>query len=150
MCNLFLIFVFIDNTIIMKKLLFTLVCLTLLLGSCKKYEEGPGISLRTKKARVVGEWKTEKLFIDDVEDTLTPDEKNNKWIFKKDGNYEYQTVRYTEIGTWSFDIKRELIFMTETEMGYSSSYKIRRLTNNELWIVFVYRFSKREIHLIKQ
>jgi hypothetical protein len=142
--------VFIYTTIIMKKSLFTLICLTLIFSSCKKYEEGPGISLRTKKARVVGEWKMEKLFIDDEEILLTPDEKNNKWIFKKDGNYEYQTARYTEIGTWSFDIKRELIFMTETEMGYSTSNKIRRLTNNELWIVFIYRFSKREIHLIKQ
>jgi len=134
----------------MKKLLFTLVCLTLILGSCKKYEEGPGISLRTKKARVVGEWKTEKLFIDGVEDTLTPDEKNIKWIFKKDGNYEYQAVTYTQIGTWSFDIKRELIFMTDTEFGYSTSCKIKRLTNNEMWFEFIFRSSKREIHLIKQ
>lgn len=32
-----------------------LVLLTL--SSCSKYEEGPGISLRTKKQRVVAEWK---------------------------------------------------------------------------------------------
>lgn len=134
----------------MKKSLFTLICLTLIFSSCKKYEEGPGISLRTKKARVVGEWKMEKLFINDEDTPLTPDEKNIKWIFKKDGNYEYQAATYTEIGTWSFDIKRELIFMTDTEFGYSTSCKIRRLTNNEMWFVFIFRSSKREIHLIKQ
>ena len=134
----------------MKKSLFTLICLTLIFSSCKKYEEGPGISLRTKKARVVGEWKMEKLFINDEDTPLTPDEKNIKWIFKKDGNYEYQAATYNEIGTWSFDIKRELIFLTDTEFGYSTSCKIRRLTNNEMWFVFIFRFSKREIHLIKQ
>lgn len=134
----------------MKKSLFTLICLTLIFSSCKKYEEGPGISLRTKKARVVGEWKMEKLFIDDEDTPLTPDEKNIKWIFKKDGNYEYQAATYNEIGTWSFDIKRELIFLTDTEFGYSTSCKIRRLTNNEMWFVFIFRSSKREIHLIKQ
>ncbi len=134
----------------MKKSLFTLICLTLIFSSCKKYEEGPGISLRTKKARVVGEWKMEKLFINDEDTPLTPDEKNIKWIFKKDGNYEYQAATYNEIGTWSFDIKRELIFLTDTEFGYSTSCKIRRLTNNEMWFVFIFRSSKREIHLIKQ
>lgn len=141
---------FIYTTIIMKKSLFTLICLTLIFSSCKKYEEGPGISLRTKKARVVGEWKMEKLFINDEDTPLTPDEKNIKWIFKKDGNYEYQAATYNEIGTWSFDIKRELIFLTDTEFGYSTSCKIRRLTNNEMWFVFIFRSSKREIHLIKQ
>ncbi len=134
----------------MKKSLFTLICLTLIFSSCKKYEEGPGISLRTKKARVVGEWKMEKLFINDEDTPLTPDEKNIKWIFKKDGNYEYQAATYNEIGTWSFDIKRELIYLTDTEFGYSTSCKIRRLTNNEMWFVFIFRSSKREIHLIKQ
>lgn len=134
----------------MKKSLFTLICFTLIFSSCKKYEEGPGISLRTKKARVVGEWKMEKLFINDEDTPLTPDEKNIKWIFKKDGNYEYQAATYNEIGTWSFDIKRELIFLTDTEFGYSTSCKIRRLTNNEMWFVFIFRSSKREIHLIQQ
>ncbi len=39
--------------------------------------------------------------------------------------------------------------MTETEMGYSTSCKIKRLTNNEMWFEFIFRSSKREIHLIK-
>lgn len=44
----------------MKKVLASLAIVALLAGSvsvagCGKYEEGPSISLRTKKARVVGE-----------------------------------------------------------------------------------------------
>jgi hypothetical protein len=46
--------------ITMKKVLASLAIVALLAGSvsvagCGKYEEGPSISLRTKKARVVGE-----------------------------------------------------------------------------------------------
>lgn len=45
----------------MKKLLIILTILTfgLNLQSCKKYEEGPSFSLKTKKKRLVGEWKLE-------------------------------------------------------------------------------------------
>lgn len=35
----------------------TLLLPALLLFSCGKYEEGPNFSLRTKKSRLVGEWK---------------------------------------------------------------------------------------------
>ena len=46
----------------MKKQKNTLALLFIVFGlitfsSCSKYEEGPGISLRTKKSRVVGEWQ---------------------------------------------------------------------------------------------
>ncbi len=45
----------------MKKI--TLIAFALFIGaisfnSCKKYEEGPGISLRSKTSRLVGDWKT--------------------------------------------------------------------------------------------
>ena len=44
--------------------LFKLIILTLIscfLFSCSKYEDGPGISLRTKKARLTGTWEIAKI-----------------------------------------------------------------------------------------
>jgi hypothetical protein len=48
----------------MKKTILALSCLTLLSGvfsSCKKGENDPFLSLKSRKARVVGEWKISKL-----------------------------------------------------------------------------------------
>ena len=51
----------------MKNLLFILFAI--LLCSCKKYKEGPAISLRTKTNRITGTWKIEKLYINDIDST---------------------------------------------------------------------------------
>lgn len=58
----------------MKKVLASLAIVALLAGSvsvagCGKYEEGPSISLRTKKASVVGEWELEKILENGVDKT---------------------------------------------------------------------------------
>jgi hypothetical protein len=41
----------------MKKILFYSFIIGILFTTCKKYEEGPYISFRSKKARVVGDWE---------------------------------------------------------------------------------------------
>ena len=38
----------------------SLLVLAFVMGSCSKYEEGPILSLRTKKARLAGVWEIEK------------------------------------------------------------------------------------------
>jgi len=40
----------------MKKLLLVLACGLMILQSCKKYEDGPAFSLRSKAARLEGKW----------------------------------------------------------------------------------------------
>ena len=63
----------------MKKIIVAFTALSLLLGinACKKYEEGPSFTLKTKKKRLVGEWELESFNdIDEVivnEYTLTDD-----------------------------------------------------------------------------
>ena len=94
----------------MKKLLLALVGVAFMLGSCGKYEEGPGFSLRSKKGRVEGEWKIEKEIYNGQDQTLTPDDKDDVWKFEKDGTFEYQDPgNSTEKGKWSFNDKKENI-----------------------------------------
>ncbi|HNF72960.1 MAG TPA: hypothetical protein PLP34_11115, partial [Chitinophagaceae bacterium] len=54
----------------------TLLVLALLMMSgmtaCRKYEEGPNISLRTKKARITNNWKYESAQVNGVEVSLDP------------------------------------------------------------------------------
>ena len=49
------------------KLFLILICFVTF--SCKKYEDGPTVSLRTKKARVVNKWKVDSYYINGVDKT---------------------------------------------------------------------------------
>ena len=116
------------------RLLFTaLACL--LLFSCNKYEDGPLFSLRTKKARLTGTWKLEK-----VNGTSPPFEMQLEFEFEKDGDYtESQTFGTgimsdtTITGEWEFREDGEDLYLEHE--GGGDYYNINRLTMNELILV---------------
>jgi len=110
--------------------------------SCSKYEEG-GFSLRSKKARLTGEWSlTEYKVNDEVQEFSTGD----SWVieFKKDGTYvENTTFTYfdgidnvtesdTEKGSWDFTKDKEHLITTEEGSSYGTVYTIIKLTNKEI------------------
>jgi hypothetical protein len=122
----------------MKALKFTLA--TALIGgmmmvaSCGKYEEGPGFSLRTKKARLAGEWD----FVEyvDGDGTVTADNDDDYVTFEKDGTYKYTDGNTSINGTWEFVDDKEKIRVTYTSgnLSVSNDAIIVRLTNKELWM----------------
>ena len=93
----------------MKNLLFIL-SLTLLLvaSSCKKYEDGPSFSLRSKKERLSNNWKINKYFVGDVDKTDAYTAIHNKQIFtiSKSGlytlSYDSSSVIKVDQGIWRF------------------------------------------------
>lgn len=123
------------------KLTTLLLAAALVFGStsCKKYEEGPGLSLRTKTARVAGDWEIEKYI--SADGTVDTDvEGEGTYTFDKDGT---GTINITESGTslslpftWEFTSNKEKIKITLTFFGTteSSEATILRLTNDEMWI----------------
>jgi hypothetical protein len=103
--------------------------------SCKKYEEGPAFTLRTKKMRLTGEWELDKIIL---QDGTVYTSYNIEWEFEKDGDfkqtyvYSYYGSSYvsTENGDWEWEDGKENI---EIQVGSSvSEYEIIRLTNKEL------------------
>lgn len=122
----------------------------LLIGSvtvtgCGKYEEGPSISLRTKKARVVGEWELEKILENGVDKTsdYRAVVASETIEFKKDETYT-AAYSYTsllgggtdsESGTWAFASDKEKFSTSTTENNVTttSTVDIIRLTNSEFW-----------------
>lgn len=107
--------------------------------SCGKYEDGPGFSLRSKKARLTGEWTVTELKVDgeDYSSEVTA-----TFTFDKDNNYAIAYVfggeTGIEAGTWEFDNKKEDLKLDPTvnsdgddEPAYNVT--ISRLTNKELW-----------------
>lgn len=59
--------------------------IALLFSACGKYEEGPKLSLASKKARVAGEWKIDKITVNGTEQTLDEATKNMVMTLEKDG-----------------------------------------------------------------
>ena len=122
-----------------------MVVVGLLLGvtACGKYEEGPGLSLRSKKARVANEWKVEYAYDHKDQVEITSDFTGEVFVFAKDGSYMKKDGGVTKkTGTWEFISDKEeiaIIFPDDID-----KFSILRLKSNEMWL----RDSEEEIHLV--
>jgi len=101
---------------------------------CGKYEDGPSISLKTKKGRLSQSWTVEKYVAANGTETAASGNEGSS-IFNKDGSYSWSDGSVSINGTWSFDDPKENLSVTITIFGISSTStsKILRLTSSELW-----------------
>ena len=117
----------------LKRIIFAAIIVTAAcnLTSCKKYEEGPGISLRSKSERVANQWKV--TFASDLSDgTVTTDDHiGDVWGFTKDGAF---VKNGKHKGTWQFSESKDQIIITETD-GSIDVFTILKLKENEMWLV---------------
>ncbi len=58
-------------------------------SSCKKYEDGLGFSLRSKKGRLCGDWKIKSINLDGKDQFISDDRKDDTWKILKDQKVEY-------------------------------------------------------------
>lgn len=106
------------------------MCITII--SCKKGPEDPGLSLRSRKARLEGNWigsgiiseinntREDKLGISFIENTRTNAGENDITI-----NYESSNLSYTSSGTinnYIFDIDKEYNFNYAIQYTVKASY----------------------------
>ena len=130
----------------MKKSLYTLFVLTLLITSCSKYSEGPSFSLFTKKDRLCNDWVLLTQLKNDED--VTDDKVTNKLTIEKDGTYSTSATYdalgqlkgdYT-YGKWSFgDSKDVLNFFeitnNEVPLKPNRTFKIKELRRNQIKLV---------------
>lgn len=119
--------------------LFLFAGLTFVFASCGKYEDGPGLSLLTKKARVSGTWDPVE-YIDGADGQVTADNSTDTYTLDKDGTYTYTSGSTTYTGTWQFTNDKEQLQATisyslfgQTQTITTTSI-ITRLTSKELWL----------------
>lgn len=127
---------------IIKTLTGTILSVSLL-TSCKKYEEGPAFSLRSKTERVANSWKIEYAYdrIDNL--NITADYKGETWEFTKKNNFvKRDNGMVDKTGTWEFVSNKEKITIKLPLTTHT--YDILRLREKELWL----RDSEEELHLI--
>jgi hypothetical protein len=116
-------------------------------GSCK-YEEGPGISLRSKEERLVG-WKKILLYLVDGVDSLPTieaafsnssyDSTGFKWLYEIDGS-QIICHRGCINGYWEFGEEDQEIFLNlpaplfTGDVFPAGTWTILRFSHDDLWL----------------
>lgn len=112
-------------------LIITLVAVSFI--ACKKYEEGPLVSLLTKKQRLDGEWGLVLVKNKGVDVTeFYPDD--HAYIFDKNGSFKKISNAVEVTGTWEFNSDKSEIILTVDNSAKSDAWVIIRLTNKHLWL----------------
>lgn len=115
------------------------VVIILNFNSCGKYEDGPNFSLRSKKARLTGEWEVVKM----ADEYIDQNSYGVDFEFDKDGDFKYSysytyggaTNSYSYSGVWEWKDNKEEVRLKINIPGstpYDLDFKILRLTNDEL------------------
>jgi hypothetical protein len=129
----------------------TLLFLTLLnisiFSGCKKYDEGPSMSLHTKNARVENLWKFQKV-TDETGVDMTADYVNTTVEFNKDGNFLITNGIDAQAGKWELNHSKEDIVLTNSNNGYVWKWHIIKLKNKEMWAKVIDGPYYTEFHLL--
>jgi hypothetical protein len=124
----------------MKRIVSVLFLISLF-AACK-YEDGPNLSLRTKKQRAVNIWHLDKVLENGLD--RTEDYKNafvNYEIsINKDNTYvlkyrPFNLSDYSESGTWSFSGDKVFINFSPKDGSSVNPWKMLRLTETETWVI---------------
>jgi hypothetical protein len=120
---------------------------------CQNYEEGPTISFRSKKARVVNNWEIVKILKNGVEQETSTETDDGHiyetiiwWDFNNDGTSKI-TERFLKDGTlfaesdedstWEFNDDKTEIIIKKDENGDKTTYTILKLFEKEMWLKHV-------------
>ena len=116
----------------MRKLLFLAMVTGLMAGvvSCKKYEDGPLISFRSKKARLVNNWVIDKVYNKGV-DVTAQYPKDSELDINDDQTYSVVSNGVTATGKWAFSDDKTQLYMTWDNSGMTDTLTITRLKNKE-------------------
>ena len=108
------------------------VTFTVLTG-CKKYPEGPALSLRSRAARLENTWKVVSVTLNGQDITSQFSAINYTETYDKEGNYSYNSALDSGSGKWEFQ-NDDLEIRRSGVSGQSSmDLIILKLKSNEFW-----------------
>ena len=133
-----------------KKIFSIILIMSASLMGCKKYEDGPALSLRSKTARVANTWKVESYTINGADNTSSFTSVNYTETYDKDGNYAYASSVGSGSGKWEFQADKEQIKRSGVSGQSSETLYILRLKEREFWYYIMEGSDRHEIHLTEQ
>lgn len=123
-------------------------CSLFLIGGCKKYDEGPAISFRTRTERVSNTWKVDNYKVNGTD--VTSLVSGYSETFTKSGGYSYQWGEQSGTGTWKFQNNDEEIALTGTDNQSDHTLYILKLEEKQFWYYYISDGDRHEFHLIEK
>lgn len=131
---------------IIKKILPIILIIGALAG-CKKYEEGPSLSFRSREARVANTWKVASYTINGTDNTSVLANINYLETYDKDGNYSYSSSLGTGTGRWEFQSSDQEIKRSGVSSQSTETLVILRLKEKEFWYYYLDGNDRHEFHM---
>jgi hypothetical protein len=145
-------------TKILRNSIFLFVAFVLIITSCKKYPDGPLLSLQSKTKRIVGIWDVEYFEINGFDSTAYLKSKSFYGMYSFEINpshgsadyadYRSDDARYNNWGSWAWKSDKDDLGIYLPPTPYTNSlgpyraeyviWEIRRLTKNQLWLRTTY------------
>lgn len=114
--------------------------------SCKKYPDGPVISLRSRTARVANTWKVDNYKKNGTDYTSLVT--NYTETYTKSGDYSYAWGILSGTGKWAFQNKDKEIKINGVDNQSSQTLIILKLEENEFWYYYMDGNDKKEFHMV--
>jgi hypothetical protein len=115
----------------MNKVLVVCCLFLLALSDCKKYPDGPRVSLMPRRERIEGKWIAEKVIKDQAD--VTTNYKNYIWEFTRQYSVITQVDTVKHNGIWSTTTMSK-DFVIDYDDGRREIYEIRRMVSKAFWI----------------
>ncbi len=131
-----------------RTLLYFLMATFMLSGfyGCKKYEEGPFISLLTKKARIDNTWDLIQAYNDDVDILDQVKIGEYEWRIDKNGSFVLINNSNTITGSWEFVSDKEELKLLYDLSPTPSIWTIVQLKNNKMTLSRIKQDNTQEIY----
>jgi len=117
------------------------------LQSCKKYPDGPMISLHSRTERVVNTWKVDNYKLNDVDYTSAMSGYTE--TFTKSGAYSFSWGALSGTGIWGFQNNDNEILVSGVSGQSSRTLVILKLEEKQFWYYFMDGTDRHELHLIQ-
>lgn len=135
-----------SKTKFVATLLFLITFGLVILEGCKKYSDGPALSLRSRSERVANTWKVENYKINGTDFTSLVS--GYKESFTKKGAYYYNWGILDGVGTWVFQNSDKEIKLLGSDDQSSRTLFILKLEENTFWYYYMIKDDRHELHLM--
>ena len=101
------------------------------ISGCKKYPEGPTVSLLSRRERIEGKWMASSVKFNNSDSTLLY--KDHIWEFTRNYSVILQINNTKKTGIWS-TVTNDNEFRIDYDDGTSQQFEIRKLQLKEFWL----------------
>jgi hypothetical protein len=122
------------------------ICMMPLMQSCRKYPDGPLISLHSRTERVCNTWRVESYLKNGTDYTSLM--AGYSETYTKDGNYSYVWGSIAGTGVWAFADNDSDIQLTGLTNQETHTLVILKLEQKEFWYYYIEGNDRKEYHMV--